>query len=146
MSEKDRLLADLVRRQQSAERLVAELTEARRLSEQILSETNGRDKFKEVTGNSSIENAIESARKMAETLARQIEQFKVIADPRIWKRVHPSRRRRELIELSLRHAKCRSGDGGGADRDAHCGSRIRLGLAVADKQMGSDGAPATASP
>ncbi len=81
MSEKDRLLADLVRRQQSAERLVAELTEARRLSEQILSETNGRDKFKEVTGNSSIENAIESARKMAETLARQIEQFKVIARP-----------------------------------------------------------------
>jgi hypothetical protein len=81
MSEKDRLIADLIRRQQSAERLVTELTEARRISEQILSETNGRDKYKEVTGNSSIENAIESARRMADTLARQIEQFKVIARP-----------------------------------------------------------------
>jgi predicted nucleic acid-binding protein len=81
MSEKERLLSDLIRRRDSAERLVAELTEARRISEQILNETNGRDKFKEVTGNSSIENAIESARKMAETLARQIEQFKVIARP-----------------------------------------------------------------
>lgn len=81
MSEKERLLSDLIRRRESAERLVAELTEARRISEQILSETNGRDKFKEVTGSSSIENAIESARRMAETLARQIEQFKVIARP-----------------------------------------------------------------
>ncbi len=81
MSEKDRILTDLSRQRDKADGLLKELQEARSRAERLLEETNRRDTYKEVTGASSLDNAIVSTRNMVDTLDRQIQELKVVMRP-----------------------------------------------------------------
>ena len=81
MSEKDRIISDLSRQREKADGLLKELHEARTRAEKLLTEANRRDTYKEVTGASSLDNAIVSTRKMVETLDRQIQELKVVMRP-----------------------------------------------------------------
>lgn len=81
MSEKDRILIDLARQRDKADGLLKELQEARARAERLLEESNRRDTYKEVTGASSLDNAIVSTRNMVDTLDRQIHELRVVMRP-----------------------------------------------------------------
>ncbi len=55
--------------------LLASLREARSASEQRLAESSRIDRLKQVTGRSSLENAIEATRHMIETLDRNLAEL-----------------------------------------------------------------------
>ena len=81
MSEKDRILIDLSHQRDKADGLLKELQEARARAEKLLEETHRRDTYKEVTGASSLDNAIVSTRNMVDTLDRQIQELRVVMRP-----------------------------------------------------------------
>ena len=81
MTEKDRIISDLSSQREKADGLLRELQETRLRTERLLEETHRRDTFKEVTGASSLDNAIDSTRRMVDTLDRQIQELRIVMRP-----------------------------------------------------------------
>jgi len=71
-----RILAETTQAREKAESLLAGLLDARTASERRLASLSQSDLLKQVTGRSSMDNAIESTRRIIDSLGRTIEQFK----------------------------------------------------------------------
>ncbi|MDX2017077.1 MAG: hypothetical protein SFY95_05465 [Planctomycetota bacterium] len=76
MDERQKILRETVRARDRAQALLKELLDARSLSEEALKAGGQSDLYKQVTGKSSLENAIASAQRMVETCERQIQDFR----------------------------------------------------------------------
>lgn len=76
LTERQRILIETAQARDKAETLLHGLIEARASSETRLAQLNQRDIMKKVTGSSSIDNAIDSTRRMIESLNRTLESFR----------------------------------------------------------------------
>lgn len=76
MTERQRILLETTIARDKAEALLKGLVDAKSRSEKYLAETNQLDAMKQVTGRSSMDNAIASTRRMIETLNRTLSQLK----------------------------------------------------------------------
>lgn len=75
MTEGERLRHETAAAREQAEALLRSLHEAKAKSEKNLAELGQADAFKRVTGRSSYDNAIHSAQRMVEALARASTEF-----------------------------------------------------------------------
>jgi len=71
-----RVWQDTMRRRDEARTLLDALLHAKRVSEQNLAQINRADLVKQVTGRSSMENAIESTRRLIESFDRVLVDLK----------------------------------------------------------------------
>jgi len=76
MSQRQRIVLETTATRERAEALLRGLIDARQVSERRLSELNQHDHLKHVTGRSAMDNAIETTRRMIESLNRTIGQFR----------------------------------------------------------------------
>jgi hypothetical protein len=76
MTERQRILMQFNAAREKAESLLRGLLEAKSKSERNLAETKQRDFVKQVTGRSSMDNAIASTQRMIETLTRNINEIR----------------------------------------------------------------------
>lgn len=76
MTEKQRILMETTEARDEAEAVLAVLIEARGASERHLLQMHKPDVLKQVTGRSSMDNAIASTQRMIETLNRVIQDVK----------------------------------------------------------------------
>lgn len=75
MTERQRILHETSIVREKAEALLRGLMEAKMTSERHLGSA-GRDRMKALTGRSSMDNAIDSTRRMIDSLDRTLNQFK----------------------------------------------------------------------
>jgi hypothetical protein len=76
ITERQRILLQFTSAREKAEILLRGLLDAKAQSEKHLADTRQRDAVKQVTGRSSMENAIASTQRMIETLSRNITQLR----------------------------------------------------------------------
>ncbi len=76
MTERQRMLMETAAVRDKAEALLRSLLDAKAKSEAYLAELRQPDKVRQVTGRSSMDNAIASTQRMIETLNRQLEGLK----------------------------------------------------------------------
>lgn len=76
LTERQRILVETTEARDKAQSLLAGLLDARTGSESRLTQLNQSDMLKRVTGASSMDNAIESTRRMIDTLNRALDQFR----------------------------------------------------------------------
>jgi hypothetical protein len=73
---KPKLLAQTTRRRDEANKLLQSLLDAKKVSERNLASINQDDLLKRVTGNSSMDNAIASTRKLIDSFNRVIDDLR----------------------------------------------------------------------
>lgn len=76
MTERQRILLQTAADRDKVAALLRELVEAKAASERNMAQIKQPDFLKQVTGKSSLDNAILNAQRMIETLNRTLEQFK----------------------------------------------------------------------
>ena len=75
------LIRETLRKREEAERLLKSLMSARTVSERNLADLHQPDLMKQVSGNSSIENAIAATRKLIESFNRVIDDLRASLSP-----------------------------------------------------------------
>jgi hypothetical protein len=76
MTERQRILIQTATDRDKVEALLRELIDAKATSERNMAQIKQPDFLKQVTGKSSLDNAIANTQRMVETLNRTLEQFK----------------------------------------------------------------------
>jgi hypothetical protein len=76
MTERQRILIQTATDRDKVEALLRELIDAKAASERNMAQIKQPDFLKQVTGKSSLDNAIANTQRMVETLNRTLEQFK----------------------------------------------------------------------
>ena len=73
---KQRMIAETVKRRDDAVRLLKSLLDAKSVSERNLAEINQPDLIKQVTGRSSMDNAIASTRRLIDSFNRVLDDLR----------------------------------------------------------------------
>ncbi|MGD9789239.1 MAG: hypothetical protein AB7Q00_06835 [Phycisphaerales bacterium] len=76
MNERARIIEETSKARDRASALLKGLMDAKASSERHLSETGQRDVYKTVTGKSSLDNAIQSAQRVVETLTKALAEYR----------------------------------------------------------------------